>query len=72
MSEKVYRSRITDGWMPFPEELLTELGWKEGDEISIDVAGDAIVLQKVGETERRVIVRQAPSKKRSLESSAVQ
>lgn len=62
----VYRSRIQDDWLPFPEDLLARLGWSEGDEISIDVAGDAIVLQKVGETERRVIVRQAPSKKRGL------
>jgi bifunctional DNA-binding transcriptional regulator/antitoxin component of YhaV-PrlF toxin-antitoxin module len=57
---KVYRARITDDWLPFPEELLATLGWKEGDEISIDVCGDALVLEKVGEQDRRVIVRTAP------------
>lgn len=63
---KVYRARVVDDWLPFPAGLLTELGWREGDEISIDVVGDAIVLQKVGERERRVVVRQAPSKRRRL------
>lgn len=64
MSDGAYRSRIQDDWLPFPDALLQELGWKEGDEISIDVAGDALVLQKVGENERRVIARPAPTKKK--------
>lgn len=69
MSDTVYRSRIQDEWLPFPKALLTELGWVEGDEINIDVAGDVIVLTKVGETERRVVVRQAPAKRRSISDS---
>lgn len=72
MSDTVYRARIVDGWLPFPADLLADVGWKEGDEIAIDVAGDCLVLTKVGESERRVVIRQAPSRKRSLESSAVQ
>jgi bifunctional DNA-binding transcriptional regulator/antitoxin component of YhaV-PrlF toxin-antitoxin module len=70
MSEpKVYRARITDEWLPFPAELLAELGWKEGDEINVDIAGDVLVLTKVGEAERRVVVRKAPSKRASIQST---
>lgn len=65
----VYRSRVTNDWLPFPAELLTKLGWVEGDEIAIEVCGDALVLTKVGETERRVVVRKAPSRLRPMASA---
>lgn len=61
-----WHTHLTSEWLPFPEELLQRLGWVEGDEISIEAAGDCLVLQKVGEAERRVIVREAPSKRREI------
>lgn len=61
-----HTARITGDWLPFPADLLAELGWAEGDEIAVEVCGDALVLTKVGETERRVVVRKAPSKTRAL------
>lgn len=68
MATVIHTAKITDHWLPFPEAVLAELGWQEGDEIAMEVAGDAIVLSKVGEAERRAIVREAPSRKASITS----
>ena len=32
--------------IPLPEDLLTKLGWQEGDNIVWDVRDDAIVVKK--------------------------
>lgn len=35
-----YRCKITDGWLPIPEALLTELGWVEGQQLELFVIND--------------------------------
>lgn len=50
-----YRARITDHWLPFPEPALRELGWSEGDEIGVEVVGDAIVLTKLADADRMAV-----------------
>lgn len=30
--------------LPLPSELLKELGWNEGDELTIEVRGDSLVI----------------------------
>jgi bifunctional DNA-binding transcriptional regulator/antitoxin component of YhaV-PrlF toxin-antitoxin module len=34
-------------FITFPEEIIEELGWQEGDILNWDVRGDGIVLSKV-------------------------
>jgi bifunctional DNA-binding transcriptional regulator/antitoxin component of YhaV-PrlF toxin-antitoxin module len=34
-------------YMEFPEEVIEELGWQEGDILNWDVRGEGIVLSKV-------------------------
>jgi bifunctional DNA-binding transcriptional regulator/antitoxin component of YhaV-PrlF toxin-antitoxin module len=34
-------------FIEFPDELVDELGWKEGDILNWDLKGDGIVLSKV-------------------------
>jgi hypothetical protein len=43
-----YRVRLTDDWLPLPEALLRALGWREGDQISIEVIDDTLVITRVG------------------------
>lgn len=33
--------------LPFPDELLDVLGWKEGDTLNIDIFAGRIIFQKV-------------------------
>lgn len=61
----VYTARLTDDWLPLPEGALKESGWKEGDTISVEVVGEAIVLTKL-EDDTRMTVREAPKKTRRL------
>ena len=39
-----YTARLTDDWLPVPEKMLAELGWKDGDRLDCEVVGDAVVL----------------------------
>lgn len=39
-----YRARLTNDWLPLPDAVLTALGWKEGDHLAVEVAGDALVV----------------------------
>lgn len=36
-------------FLTFPEELMEELGWKEGDILNWDMQGDGIHLSKVAD-----------------------
>jgi len=36
-------------FLTFPEDLLEEMGWREGDILNWDVQGDGIVLTKVAD-----------------------
>jgi bifunctional DNA-binding transcriptional regulator/antitoxin component of YhaV-PrlF toxin-antitoxin module len=36
-------------FLTFPEDLLEEMGWREGDILNWDVQGDGIVLTKVND-----------------------
>lgn len=33
--------------LEFPDELLEAMGWKEGDELSIEAIADRLIFQKV-------------------------
>ena len=48
----IYHSKIQDEWLPFPDDLLERLGWKEGDEIGIEVCGDTLLLTKLADGSR--------------------
>ena len=48
-THKTHTARITDHWLPFPEALLIELGWKEGDHLEIvPIYGNQLVVRPVG------------------------
>jgi bifunctional DNA-binding transcriptional regulator/antitoxin component of YhaV-PrlF toxin-antitoxin module len=36
-------------FIEFPDEIIEELGWQEGDLLSWDVKGEGIVLSRVNE-----------------------
>jgi hypothetical protein len=36
-------------FIEFPDEIIEELGWEDGDILSWDVKGEGIVLSKVNE-----------------------
>lgn len=36
-----------DQFITFPEEIIEELGWQEGDLLNWDVRGEGIVISKV-------------------------
>ena len=36
-------------FLTFPEELMEELGWKEGDILNWDMQGDGIYISKVAD-----------------------
>lgn len=38
-----------DQFIVFPEEVIDELGWQEGDLLNWDVRGEGIVLSKVND-----------------------
>lgn len=39
-----------DCFITFPEEVIDDLGWKEGDVLSWDVRSNGIVLSKVNDS----------------------
>lgn len=39
-----------DLFLTFPDEIIEELGWEEGDILNWDVKGDGIVLSKVNDS----------------------
>jgi bifunctional DNA-binding transcriptional regulator/antitoxin component of YhaV-PrlF toxin-antitoxin module len=39
-------------FLTFPEDLLEEMGWREGDILNWDVQGEGIVLTKVNDPSR--------------------
>jgi hypothetical protein len=41
-----YRVRLTDDWLPLLA-LLRALGWREGDQIGIDVIDDTLVVTRL-------------------------
>lgn len=38
-----------DQFIVFPEEVIDELGWQEGDLLNWDVRGEGIVISKVND-----------------------
>lgn len=34
--------------LPFPNELIEELGWVEGDLLDFDIIGDRVIIKKLG------------------------
>lgn len=57
-------ARITDHWLPLDEEVLAALGWDEGTQLDIEVAGDTLIVTRSESQEppKRV----APAKKAKL------
>jgi bifunctional DNA-binding transcriptional regulator/antitoxin component of YhaV-PrlF toxin-antitoxin module len=41
-----------DLFLTFPDELMEEMGWREGDILNWDVQGEGIVLTKVNDPSR--------------------
>ena len=39
-----------DQYIVFPEEVIEDLGWQEGDVLNWDVRGEGIVISKVNDT----------------------
>ena len=44
---EVQENNSGDLFIEFPDELIDELGWQEGDVLNWDLKGDGIVLSKV-------------------------
>jgi bifunctional DNA-binding transcriptional regulator/antitoxin component of YhaV-PrlF toxin-antitoxin module len=44
---EVQENNSGDLFIEFPDELIDELGWQEGDILNWDLKGDGIVLSKV-------------------------
>jgi bifunctional DNA-binding transcriptional regulator/antitoxin component of YhaV-PrlF toxin-antitoxin module len=45
--------RLTDDWLPLPEPVLRALGWREGDQLELEVVdGTLIVTLKTPNTPR--------------------
>lgn len=47
------RVRLTNDWLPLPDALLTALGWRDGDEIELEVSGDCLIVSRTGEAFKR-------------------
>ena len=44
-----YHVKMTDGWLPLPDDLLTILGWKEGDDLEVvAIYGNQLIVRKKG------------------------
>lgn len=41
-----------DLYIELPEEIIQQLGWKEGDEIDWQIEGDCAIIRKVEDTEQ--------------------
>jgi hypothetical protein len=50
-----YHVRLTDDWLPLPAALLTTLGWREGDQVEIEVVDGTLIITppRPAETPRR-------------------
>jgi hypothetical protein len=46
-----FQCRLTDDWIPVWKVVLDKLGWKEGDRLSLEVVGEALLVTKVDQTE---------------------
>ena len=44
---EIQENNLGDLFIEFPDELIDELGWQEGDILNWDLKGDGIVLSKV-------------------------
>jgi bifunctional DNA-binding transcriptional regulator/antitoxin component of YhaV-PrlF toxin-antitoxin module len=44
---EIQENNSGDLFIEFPDELIDELGWQEGDILNWDLKGDGIVLSKV-------------------------
>ena len=44
---EVQEDENVDQFITFPEEIIEELGWQEGDLLNWDVRGEGIVISKV-------------------------
>jgi bifunctional DNA-binding transcriptional regulator/antitoxin component of YhaV-PrlF toxin-antitoxin module len=51
----VYKARITDDWLPLPDGAIRELGWREGDEIEVEVIDGVVVLTKVADGSKATV-----------------
>lgn len=45
-------------FITFPDELIEELGWQEGDVLEWDVKGNGIVLSKVNDSAGYVVIEE--------------
>ena len=45
---------VGDLILPIPEELLEQLGWKEGDELDFSLRDGLVVIQKVYDKEHQM------------------
>ena len=46
---EIQENNSGDLFIEFPDELIDELGWQEGDILNWDLKGDGIVLSKVND-----------------------
>jgi antitoxin component of MazEF toxin-antitoxin module len=37
--------RITDDWLPLPDHILKQLGWKEGDLVELEIKGNSLEIR---------------------------
>jgi bifunctional DNA-binding transcriptional regulator/antitoxin component of YhaV-PrlF toxin-antitoxin module len=44
---EIQENNSVDLFIEFPDELIDELGWQEGDILNWDLKGEGIVLSKV-------------------------
>lgn len=47
-----------DLFIVFPDEVIEELGWQEGDVLNWDVKGEGIVLTKVNDSAGYVVLEE--------------
>lgn len=61
-------ARMTGDWLPFPDAILAALGWREGDEIGIEVIEGTVILTKRADGTRATVRARMPAA-RSLRSA---
>jgi bifunctional DNA-binding transcriptional regulator/antitoxin component of YhaV-PrlF toxin-antitoxin module len=47
-----------DQFIVFPDEIIEELGWQEGDVLNWDVRGEGIVISKVSDPAGYMVVEE--------------
>lgn len=40
------RARVTDDWIPLPDDAVSQLGWKEGDVVECEIVDGALIIRK--------------------------